>query len=126
MLSFVPVIFGILGILALSGPLNISLDIASVMLIPLVVGIGIDDGIHILHRYLEEGPGSISGVIHNAGRAIFLTTATTCIAFSSFLIAEHPQLRSMGQIPVLGLILCFIATVIFLPALVRVIGEKKR
>ncbi|MBU7031968.1 MAG: MMPL family transporter [Theionarchaea archaeon] len=125
-LSFVPVIFGILGILALSGPLNISLDIASVMLIPLVVGIGIDDGIHILHRYLEEGPGSIPGVIHNAGRAIFLTTATTCIAFSSFLIAEHPQLRSMGQVPVLGLILCFIATVIFLPALVRVIGEKKR
>lgn len=92
-LSFLPVIFGILGILALSGLLNVSLDIASVMLIPLVVGTGIDDGIHILHRYLEEGPGSIPGMIHNTGRAIFLTTATTCIAFSSFLIAEHPQLR---------------------------------
>jgi predicted RND superfamily exporter protein len=125
LLSFVPVVFGILGILALSGPLNISLDIASVMLIPLVVGIGIDDGIHILYRYTEEGAGSIPTVIHNTGRAIFLTTATTCIAFSSFLIAEHPQLQSMGKIPVLGLILCFVAAVVFIPALVRVICERK-
>jgi predicted RND superfamily exporter protein len=125
LLALVPVIFGILGILALSEPLNISLDITSVMMVPLVVGIGIDDGIHILYRYKEEGKGSISEVIQNTGRAIFLTTATTCIAFSSFLIAEHPQLKSMGQIPVLGLVLCFVATVVFLPALVRVICERK-
>jgi len=124
LISFAPVFFGISGILALSGPLNISLDIASVMLIPLVVGIGIDDGIHILQRYLEEGTGSMPTVIHNTGRAIFLTTATTCIAFSSFLIAEHPQIQSMGKIPVLGLILCFIAAVVFIPALVRLIAER--
>lgn len=123
-LALIPVLFGIGGILALSGYLGISLNMSSIMMIPLVIGIGIDNGIHILHRYKEEGRGSIPMVIQHTGKAIFLTTATTCLAFSSFTIAEHPAMRSLGRVPVLGLILCFLAAVIFLPALIRLILDR--
>jgi predicted RND superfamily exporter protein len=124
-LALCPVFFGILGILALHEYVGVTLNFASILTIPLVIGIGIDDGIHIIHRYLEEGKKSIPLVIKNTGKAIFLTTGTTCLAFSSFLFAEHPATRSLGRVPVLGLILCFIASIILLPALLKLIFERK-
>jgi predicted RND superfamily exporter protein len=125
-LSVLPVLFGIGGILAFSSYLGISLNIGSIMMIPLVVGIGIDDGIHILHRYKEEGKGSISKVVQSTGKAIFLTTATTCLAFSSFTVAKHPGLNAMSQVPVMGLILCFLAAIVFLPAIIKTILERRK
>ncbi|UCE74949.1 MAG: MMPL family transporter [Methanomassiliicoccales archaeon] len=123
-LALVPVAFGVGGILALAAYLDISLNMISIMMIPLVVGIGIDDGIHILHRYKEEGKGSIPHVVQNTGKAVLLTTATTCLAFSSFTVAEHPGMRALGQVPVLGLVLALIGALIFLPALVVKILER--
>jgi predicted RND superfamily exporter protein len=125
LLALMPVAFGLGGTLAFSEDLGISLNQVSIMLIPLVVGIGIDNGIHILHRYKEEGTGSIPNVVQNTGKAIFLTTATTCLAFSSFTIAEHPGMQAFAQVPVLGLILCLLAALIFLPALISVILERE-
>jgi hypothetical protein len=124
LLGLIPVAFGIVGLLGLSDSLGIDLNMTSIMMIPLVIGIGIDNGIHILHRYKEEGKGSIPCIVQNTGKAIFLTTATTCLAFSSFLIAEHPGMRSLGQVPIIGLILCLIGAIIFLPAFISMILDK--
>ena len=125
-LAVVPILFGIGGILGLSQFLGISLNMMSIMMIPLVIGIGIDSGIHILHRYKEEGQGSLPRVVQHTGKAVFLTTATTTLAFSSFLFAEHPGLRSMGETPAVGLVLCFLAAILFLPALIRLLLERER
>jgi predicted RND superfamily exporter protein len=124
LLALVPVALGVGGILALSEFLGISLNMISIMMIPLVVGIAIDDGIHILHRYKEEGKGSIPHVVQNTGKAVLLTTITTCLAFSSFTVAEHPGMRALGQVPVLGLVLALIGALIFLPALIVKILER--
>ena len=124
-LALMPVLVGVGSILALSGYFGIDLNMISIMMIPLVIGIGIDDGIHILHRYKEEGPGSVPKVVQNTGKAIFLTTATTCLAFSSFLVAEHPGMRPMGGTPVLGLSMALIAALIFLPAFITLIMDRK-
>ncbi|MFW9831933.1 MAG: RND family transporter [Candidatus Thorarchaeota archaeon] len=126
LLVLLPIAGGVGGILALSEILSISLNVVSIMMIPLVIGIGIDDGIHILHRYSEEGFGSIPKVVQNTGKAIFLTTATTTLAFSSFLVAEHPGLHALGQVPVVGLILAFIASIVFLPALIRLTLDRSK
>ncbi|UCE38350.1 MAG: MMPL family transporter [Thermoplasmata archaeon] len=124
LLALVPVAIGIGGVLALAEFLDISLNMISIMMIPLVVGIGIDDGIHILHRYKEEGKGSIPHVVQNTGKAVFLTTVTTCLAFSSFTVAQHPGMRALGQVPVLGLVLALIGALIFLPALIVKILDR--
>jgi hydrophobe/amphiphile efflux-3 (HAE3) family protein len=127
LLAVIPVLFGLGGVLGFGEYIGVDLNMISIMMIPLIIGIGIDDGIHILHRYKEEGPGSIPKVVQNTGKAVFLTTATTCLAFSSFLIADHPGMRPMGGVPVLGLTFAFIASVIFIPALIVIIinGKKK-
>ena len=124
LLAGVPVLIGVGGVIAFGHYFDIDLNMISIMMIPLVIGISIDDGIHILHRYKEEGKGSIPKTVQTTGKAVFLTTATTCLAFSSFLVAEHPGMRPMGGVPVLGLILAFIAAIVFLPALMAVILDR--
>ncbi|MQY55982.1 MAG: MMPL family transporter [Dehalococcoidia bacterium] len=125
LLSMVPVAFGVLGLLGTYQWFGANLNVSSISMIPLVIGIGIDDGIHIVHRYLEEGKGSLPQVIQLTGKAIFLTTATTCLAFSSFLFSSHPSMRSLSLIPIIGLSLCFFGAIVFLPALLRIIVDRR-
>ena len=130
LLSMIPVAFGVLGLLGTYQWFGANLNAFSVGMIPLVIGIGIDDGIHIVHRYLEEGRGSLPQVIQLTGKAISLTTATTCLAFSSFLFSNHPSMRFLALVPIIGIGICFLGAIIFLPALLRLIvdrqGTKKR
>ena len=124
-LSLVPVSFGILGLLGTYKFFGAYLNFFTIGLIPLVIGIGIDDGIHVMHRYREEGRGSIPKVIQLTGKAIFLTTATTCLAFSSLLFSAHPTMKSLASIPIIGLIICFFGAIVFLPTLLRVIVDRR-
>jgi len=126
MACMMPVTFGVLGLLATFEWFGGDLDAFSITMVPLIIGIGIDDGIHIVHRYLEEGKGSLPQVIQHTGKAIFLTTATTCLAFSSFLFSFHPAQQSLGLVPVIGISLCFLAAVIFLPAVLRMLVDRRR
>ena len=68
------------------------------MALPLIIGIGIDDGVHMLHRYRIEGRGSIPIVVKYTGRAILLTSLTTMIGFGSMGLASHKGMASMGQV----------------------------
>jgi predicted RND superfamily exporter protein len=125
-LAMVPVLLGIGGILALSEYTGTSLNMISVLMIPLIVGIGIDSGIHILHSYHERGRGSIPEVVGRTGRAVFLTTSTTCLAFGSLIFAEHPGILSLGRVPVLGLVISLLAAIFFLPALIRIVLDRSK
>jgi len=125
LLSMVPVTFGVLGLLGTYQWFGVSLTAFQIAMIPLVIGVGIDDGIHIVHRYLEEGKGSLPRVVELTGKAIFLTTATTCLAFASFLFSNHPSMRSTAYVPIIGISLCFFGAIIFLPALLRVIIDRR-
>lgn len=124
LLSMVPVTFGTLGLLGTYQWFGANLNAFSIGMMPLIIGIGIDDGIHIIHRYLEEGKGSLPRVTQLTGKAIFLTTATTCLAFSSLLFSGHPSLKFVSLIPIIGISLCFFGAIIFMPALLRIIVDR--
>ena len=124
-LAMIPVGFGVLALLGTYDILGGDLNFISIMMIPLIVGIGIDDGVHIIHRHLEGEEGGLPGVIMHVGKAIFLTSATTCIAFGTMIGAKHPSIRSLGLIPVLGIGFCFVGSIVFLPPILAwVTGEK--
>lgn len=125
-LAFIPVAFGLMGILAFYEFFNVDLNVISILMAPLVIGIGIDNGIHLINRYMEEGKGSVPLVIKQTGKAISLTSITTILAFSSFTMADHPGMRSLGRVPVLGLALCLVASIFFLPPVLVLIFERTR
>jgi predicted RND superfamily exporter protein len=125
-LTTLPVICGLvwsLGLLLLLTGEPFSL--IGVSVIPLILGIGIDDGIHIVHRFhLHRGEG-LARIFHHTGRAIAITSLTTMAAFGSLALADYGGLRASGQMAGLGILACLIASVVFLPALLTAVSRRQ-
>ena len=83
--------------------------------IPIVMGIGIDVIIHLLHRISEEGPGRIRFALRTTGFAAFVSAATTILSFSSLLFATNRGLHSMGKMIVVGLSVVTLVAFIAVP-----------
>ncbi|MCB9921133.1 MAG: MMPL family transporter [Planctomycetaceae bacterium] len=118
LLAMLPMGLGLLQLLGLLGWLDIPLNPANMIVLPLILGIGIDDGVHVVHDALRQGDGY---QISNAtASAVFLTSATTMIGFGSMMIASHQGLRSLGQVLTLGVFCCLVSSVLVLPVLLRI------
>ena len=70
----------------------------SVTAIPLIIGIGIDNGIHLVRRYLETASNSILDVAKASGAALIQSNLTTIIGFGALLAASFPPLAEMGLV----------------------------
>ena len=119
LLAMVPLAAGsvvMLGVMALCG---VKVNYMNIFAVPLVLGIGIDDGVHIIHRYRREGNFDVT--LSRTGRAVFLTSLTTGIGFGSMIFARMQGFSSMGIALMVGVAACFLTSVFFLPALVRVV-----
>ena len=117
LMAMIPLVLGSVWMLGLLKTLGLKLTFVNVEAIPMIVGIGIDDGVHLVHRYRIEGWKKSRLVLQSTGRAILLTTLTTIAGFGSLMIAQYRGFISLGALLVLGLAACFLTTVIFLPAL---------
>jgi predicted RND superfamily exporter protein len=116
-LALIPLGVGAIWTVGAMTLLDIELNMANVIAIPLILGIGIDDGVHVIHRYRIEGRGSIGTVLSTAGRAILLTSITTIAAFGTFAFGLYRGFVSMGIILGLGIAICFFLSAYLLPAL---------
>ena len=109
------------GLMNLTG---ILLSMMTVMGVPLIIGIGIDDGVHIMHRWRIEGDGRIRTVYSSTGKAILLTSLTTMFAFGSLMFSVMPGFGLLGGALFLGVGACFLTTVIVLPGILGIIDRK--
>ena len=121
LLVFFTVAAALLVLAALFPLLGWKLNLFNLIALPLLVGMGQDDSLHLIHRYREEGVGSLQFVLRETGGAVFLTTLTTVIGFSSMLFVSHQGLRSLGWTAVLGMTLCLVSSVLVVPAGLRVL-----
>lgn len=123
--ALLPVCLAALWTLGIWGALGRPLDLVSLAVLPIVLGIGIDDGLHALHGAQRRGDGDVAASTRSAGRAMFLTSLTTCAGFSSLALSRVPGLRSGGIIVALGVIACLVATLVVLPALSGLTGRGR-
>ncbi|MFH1570828.1 MAG: MMPL family transporter [Gemmatimonadota bacterium] len=110
------------GIMRLGG---LQLTLLNVIGVPLILGIGVDDGVHLLHRYRLEGPGRIEAVFSGTGKAVLLTSLTTMLAFGSLVFATYRGLGSMGLALFIGVGTCLVASVTVLPCLIAGLEQGK-
>ena len=126
----IALVMGATWMVGLMSVFGIKFNFANFMALPLIIGIGIDDGVHILHRYRIEGSKGVSIVLRFTGRAILLTSLTTMIGFGSWGLASHRGMASMGQVLFLGVGSCFISSAIILPAIIyvfdKILPEKRK
>ncbi len=118
-LALIPVGLGTLWLAGLMGWLNVPFNPANIMTLPLVIGIGVTNGIHILNRYAEERtPGILS---RSTGKAVLVSGLTAIAGFGSLMLAEHRGIHSLGVIMSVGIATCMIAGLTFLPALLNLL-----
>jgi predicted RND superfamily exporter protein len=124
-----PLILGYAWMLGGMRLLQVDFNFINITISPLLIGIGVDSGIHIIHRYLEERAISIDGAVERAGRmtavAVLVTSLTTMLVFGSLLIARTPGLRLLGVSALLGIGFTLLFSVVFLPAVLHISGEKR-
>ncbi|MCK4578128.1 MAG: MMPL family transporter, partial [Candidatus Marinimicrobia bacterium] len=94
-LAMVPLVFGVVWMVGIMGLTGIQITLLNIMAIPLIIGIGIDDGVHLLHRYRIEGLGALNTVYRSTGKAIIITSLTTMLAFGSLVFATYRGFGSM-------------------------------
>jgi len=123
LLAMTPLIIGVIwmvGVMEMSG---LMITLLNIMAIPMIIGIGIDDGVHIVHRYQIEGRNSHKKVYASTGRAILLTSITTMLGFGSLWFATYRGLGSMGIALFIGVGTCFLATVFVIPVLIGMLKK---
>jgi predicted RND superfamily exporter protein len=122
--AMVPLALGIFWMLGFMNIVGMNLSIMNVMGLPMIIGIGIDDGVHIMHRWRYEGLGKIRVIFSSTGKAIFLTSLTTMFAFGSMIFSGFPGWVQFGGTLALGVGTCFITTVIILPGILGLIEKR--
>ncbi|MYB54887.1 MAG: MMPL family transporter [Gemmatimonadetes bacterium] len=106
---------------------DLKLNFYNMVALPTIIGMGIDNGVHLYHRYKQEGPGSMPVVIRSTGGAMFISMLTTMVGFFGLMMATHPGLNSIGRLALIGLLTCFVAAVLVLPAILEVLeGDRGR
>ena len=105
----------IAGIMAL---FHLKLGFFNMVILPVIIGIGIDGSIHLFHRYRSVGRGGLLVAMRHAGGAIFMSAATTCVGFSGMMMSQHQGLNTMGQLAVIGISSAWLATMTVQPALI--------
>ena len=94
---------------------QIKLSIVNIVGIAILLGIGVDVVIHLLHRIREEGPGRIHKALETTGWAAALSSTTTVLSFASLSLAGGRGIRGLGQLVLVGLTAITIAAFLLLP-----------
>jgi hypothetical protein len=124
LLAIAPMLLGLLLMFGLMGLFDIPLNPANMIVLPLVLGIGIDDGVHVLHDFRQqEGRYRLSA---STATALVITSATTVAGFGSMmLVAQHQGLRSLGQVLTIGVLCCLVTSLLLLPAALTLISRRR-
>ena len=118
-LALVPLAVGILWMFLLMEIFGVKLSFYNMVVLPAILGIGNDAGVHIVHRYREEGARSLWTVLRSTGEHVTMGTLTTMIGFGGLLLSFHPGLNTIGTLAAVGLGTTLGAALLFLPGLLQ-------
>jgi predicted RND superfamily exporter protein len=111
-----------LGILGLSG---IPLNPANMIAFPLILGVGVDNGVHILHDYLLRRREHGSTISYAIGRGVLVKALTSMIGFGTLMIASERGLVGLGLILTLGVGCSMLTALVFLPSVLHLWGRHR-
>ncbi|MCG8422856.1 MAG: MMPL family transporter [Proteobacteria bacterium] len=115
----------IVATLAVLAATAIQLNIYNAVIIPCIVGIGMDNAIHIQHAYHRGGVGSLPRVLSTTGIAVFLASLTTAVGFGATITARQGGLEAMGLTAVIGAMCAFVSSTVVLPAVLYLLERSR-
>jgi predicted RND superfamily exporter protein len=118
-IAIIPLFFSVLFTLATLSLLNIKVSLYNLIGLPIILGIGIDNGIHVVYAYREGFENGYQKAFSKVGPALFITALTSMIGFGFLSFYSHPGISSLGAVAFIGIGWCFITTILFLPIVIN-------
>jgi predicted RND superfamily exporter protein len=116
---------GVVWVGAFAMAAGVKVNFANFIAFPITFGIGVDYATNVMSRYLADGARDVRPAIRATGGAVALCSVTTVVGYSSLLLAENRALFLFGLLAVLGEVVCLIAGILLLPALLLVLPKMR-
>jgi hopanoid biosynthesis associated RND transporter like protein HpnN len=124
-LVLLPLALSLLMTGAASVILDIPFNFANVIVIPLLLGCGVEV-IYFIHRFRTDPPSSGNMLETSTARALFLSALTTILSFSTLSFSPHRGMASMGKLLTICIGSYMVATFVFLPAVLKFVKPSRR
>ncbi|HUK47979.1 MAG TPA: MMPL family transporter, partial [Terriglobales bacterium] len=121
----IPIVFGIVTTFGLLLLMKHHFSFMSITAIPLIIGIGIDNGIHLVRRYRENEQNEILVIAKASGAALIQSNLTTIVGFGALMTSSFAPLVEMGLVTSLGVALALAGGLLLIPAVILP-GERRR
>lgn len=125
LLAVLPLLLGVLLSLGVLGLLGWPLNPANMIAFPLILGVGVDNGVHILHDHLMRRREGRSGISRAIGRGVLVKALTTMIGFATLMISTERGLVGLGFILTLGVGCSMLASLLLLPAALELLARHQ-
>ncbi len=126
LLSLSPLFLSLIFLMGAMPLLNESLNMMNIFVTTMIIGIGSDYGIHIVHRFLQPGGKNIQKVINETVKPVIIAALTTMAGFGSLYFSSFPGLRSIGLVAFLGTLFSLLMCLTFLIAVLELILRRKK
>ncbi len=123
-ISMLPLLVGLLWLFGLLMIFGLQFNFYNLVVLPAILGIGCDSGVHLAHRYREEGKDSMWAVLSSTGQHITMGSFTTMLGFAGLILTVHPGLQSIGIMAVIGIGMTLLTSITFLPALIQWLEDR--
>jgi predicted exporter len=123
LIVLIPIVFGIVVTFGLLLLVRHRFSFMSITAIPLIIGIGIDNGIHLVRRYLENERNGILAIAKASGAALIQSNLTTIVGFGALMASSFAPLAEMGLVTSLGVALALAGGLLLIPAVI-LLGEQ--
>jgi uncharacterized protein len=125
LIVLIPILFGVVATFGLLLLVRHHFSFISITEIPLIIGIGIDNGIHLVRRYQENEHNEILAIAKASGAALIQSNLTTMVGFGALMTSSFAPLVEMGLVTSLGVALALAGGLLLIPAVI-LIGERRR
>ncbi|MBF8261698.1 MAG: putative Protein export membrane protein, SecD/SecF family, partial [candidate division NC10 bacterium] len=122
LLAKVPLLVGAVWTAGLMQVFSLKFNLANLIIVPLIVAPGVENGLLIVNRYREEGESAV--LPRSIGKGVTLSSLTTMIGFGSLMIAHHRGASSIGLLVTLGVGSILVVSLTLLPALLTVAARR--
>jgi uncharacterized protein len=125
LIVLIPIVFGVVTTFGLLLLVRHRFSFMSITAVPLIIGIGIDNGIHLVRRYLENEGNEILVIAKASGAALIQSNLTTIVGFGALMTSSFAPLVEMGLVTSLGVALALAGGLLLIPAVI-LLGERRR
>jgi predicted RND superfamily exporter protein len=123
-ISMLPLVVGLLWLFGIMMLFGLQFNFYNLVVLPAILGIGEDSGVHLAHRYRDEGKNSMWAVLSSTGQHITMGSITTMLGFAGLMFTNHPGLQSLGVMAVIGIGMTLLTSLTFLPALIQWLEDR--